>query len=382
MKLSPVRRLWVMALFLLLQCSLNLAHAHKPSDSYLVLRVNENTITGQWDIALRDLEYAIGLDANADGNITWGELKAKHDEIAKFALTRLSISADGAACQSQPTDHLVDEHSDGTYAVLQFSTTCANHRLLTLEVEYSLFFDIDAQHKGLLRLDDVSGTRSAIFSADSRVQRIVLAETSPLEQFATFVKEGVWHIWIGFDHILFILSLLLPSVLIYRQGRWHPAEKAAPVFWDVLRVVTAFTLAHSLTLTLAALEVISLPSRLVEATIAASVVLAAINNLRPVVLGRRWLVALLFGLIHGFGFASVLADLGLPQGQMLLALVGFNLGVEIGQLAIVCAFLPAAFVVRASGLYLRLIMFGGSGVIATLALIWFVERAMDVKILT
>ena len=184
----------------------------------------------------------------------------------------------------------------------------------------------------------------------------MIAEVSLLKQFLTFCLEGVWHIWIGFDHILFILSLLLPSVLVYRDRQWRPAPKPAPVFWDVLKVVTAFTVAHSITLSLAALGVLSLPSRLVESTIAASVVLAALNNLRPLVLGRRWLVAFCFGLIHGFGFASVLADLGLPQDALLLALVGFNLGVEVGQLCIVIAFLPLAFLARGSLLYRRGVM--------------------------
>ena len=101
----------------------------------------------------------------------------------------------------------------------------------------------------------------------------------------------------------------------------------------MLKVVTAFTLAHSITLSLAALQVISLPSRLVESTIALSVVVAALNNLRGTIERRRWVMAFVFGLIHGFGFASVLADLGLPQGALVLALVGFNLGVELGQMA-------------------------------------------------
>ena len=114
----------------------------------------------------------------------------------------------------------------------------------------------------------------------------------------------------------------------------------------MLWVVTAFTLAHSITLTLAALRLVELPSRLVESAIAASVVLAAVNNLVPVVERRRWMVAFAFGLIHGFGFASVLAELGLPQETLVLSLLGFNLGVELGQLAIVAVFLPTAYALR------------------------------------
>ncbi len=159
----------------------------------------------------------------------------------------------------------------------------------------------------------------------------------------------MWHIWIGFDHILFLLSLLLPAVLIWRASRWQAVETFRAAFVDVFRIVTSFTVAHSITLSLATLGFVSLPSRWVESAIAASVVLAALNNLWPLFHGRRWMVAFGFGLIHGFGFASVLVDLGLPRETLVLALVGFNLGVEAGQLAIVALFLPLAFALRRTG---------------------------------
>src|SRR5260221_198986 len=136
---------------------------------------------------------------------------------------------------------------------------------------------------------------------------------------------------IGLGHILFLLSLLLPAVLVLEGGRWQAVARFPPAFWEVFKIVTSFTVAHSITLSLAALGVISLPSRLVESAIATSVVLAALNNVFPLVHGRRWMVAFAFGLIHGFGFASVLRDLSLPHGALLIALVGFNLGVEVGH---------------------------------------------------
>jgi hypothetical protein len=370
----------VRLLALLLCCLSTVALAHKPSDSYLALGVDAAVVRGQWDIALRDLEFAIGLDADGNGEITWGELRAKRSEIEAYAFSRLKINAGGNACTTTPADFLVDDHSDGAYAVLRFAVACGTPAPGTLEVSYSLFFDLDPTHRGLLRLERGGTVATHVLSPERPRLSLRAGEGTLLSQFLDYAKEGVWHIWIGFDHILFLVSLLLPSVLSLRENKWRAADRFQTVFWDVFKVVTSFTVAHSITLSLAALSVIALPSRLVESTIALSVVLAALNNLKPVVAERRWAVAFAFGLIHGFGFASVLADLGLPQGALLTALVGFNLGVEAGQLAIVGAFLPLAFYMRGSWFYQRVIFTLGSAAIALVAAVWLAERALDVKL--
>jgi len=356
------------------------AQAHKASDSYLSLAVQGERIDGQWDIALRDVEMAVGLDANGDASITWDEVRARHEAIATYALARLQLSSDGTACPLRVTAHLVDTHTDGAYAVLRLQGSCAAP-VAALRVDYGLLFDIDPQHKGLLRLTHGAATSTAIFAPDASSQVLQLAVPSRWRQFADYVRHGVWHIWIGFDHILFLVSLLLPAVLVRHAGCWKERETLKASVLDVVRIVTAFTLAHSLTLTLAALGALSLPSRLVESAIAASVVLAALNNLWPLVHRWRAAVAFAFGLIHGFGFASVLADLGLPQDALVVSLVGFNVGVELGQLAIVAAFLPLAHALRRGLFYRRVVLGGGSALIALLAMVWLAERAFDLKLL-
>lgn len=359
------------------------AHAHKPSDSYLTLKIDGERIEGRWDIALRDLDYAIGLDANQDGAITWGELKAKQAEIAAYALSRLTLGPANAPCEPVVSEQLVDNHSDGAYTVVRFTATCGAAPNV-LNVDYRLFFDLDPQHRGLLNLTAHGATRAGILSADASKQQFKLAELSKTEQFIDYGKEGVFHIWTGFDHMLFVLSLLLPAVLVRSRvptQTWQPAPSFKAAFWDLLRVVTAFTVAHSITLSLAALGVIRLPSRLVESCIAASVVLAALNNVRPVVYGGRWVIAFFFGLIHGFGFASVLTALGLPQETLLLALVAFNLGVEAGQLAIVAVFLPVAYALRDSWVYRRIILVWISILVAAIAGVWLIERAFNLQLL-
>jgi HupE / UreJ protein len=359
------------------------ASAHKPSDSYLTVTVSDEGLSGQWDIALRDLDFALGLDADGNGEITWGETRAKHAEIAAYALARLALRADGAACTVEPGAQQIDEHTDGAYTVLPLTIRCAKVPA-TLAIDYTLFADLDPQHRGLLKLQALGSTRSAVLGPQAPTQNFELKAVDRWAQFSDYLREGVWHIWIGFDHILFLLSLLLPSVLAWQAAarRWQAAEHFRAAFIDVLKVVTAFTLAHSITLSLAALGVIELPSRWVESVIAASIVVAALNNVWPRVIGRLWMVAFGFGLVHGFGFASVLADLGLPRDALVLALVGFNVGVELGQLAIVLVFLPLAFALRRTRFYQRWVMVGGSLVIALLAAMWFVERAFEVKLLS
>ncbi|TAH11290.1 MAG: HupE/UreJ family protein [Curvibacter sp.] len=372
------RNFWYSGLLAALGLCALPAWAHKASDSYLVLQVNGAQVTGQWDIALRDIDFAIGLDADGNADITWGELRARHADIAAWATSALTLER-GGVCPLRVIQHQVDEHTDGAYAVLTLEATCPAAGG-DLALHYRLLFELDALHRGLLRLELDGLTHSAVLSPDAAHPRFAVGEASRLSQFGQFLVQGVWHIWIGFDHILFLLSLLLPVVLVRRKGAWQGVGRFRDALREVLWVVTAFTAAHSITLSLAALRLVELPSRWVESAIALSVVLAAANNLRPVVGERRWMVAFGFGLIHGFGFASVLAELGLPQETLVLSLVGFNLGVEVGQLAIVAVFLPLIFLLRNTPFYRGGIFVGGSLLTMAIALVWLAERVLDLQL--
>jgi hypothetical protein len=372
--------IWLRYFFSLVFALAAPAWAHKASDSYLALDVKGAQVSGQWDIALRDIDFAMGLDTDGNGEITWGELRTRHADLAAWAFSALALER-GGVCQLQVTQHQVDDHTDGAYAVLKFAGTCpASAGDVTLN--YRLLFDLDALHRGLLRLDLEGLTRSAVFSPDTARQSFSPGAPSRLAQFGQFFVQGVWHIWIGFDHILFLLSLLLPVVLVRAAGHWRGVDRFGDALREVLWVVTSFTAAHSITLSLAALGLVTLPSRLVESAIAISVVLAALNNLRPMVSDRRWMVAFGFGLIHGFGFASVLTELGLPQEALVLSLVGFNVGVETGQLAIVAVFLPLIYVLRNTRFYRQGLFVGGSVITMAIALVWLTERLLDIKLIS
>jgi hypothetical protein len=372
------RRLFLLLALWLLQAP---AWAHKPSDSYLTLRATTGSsdIAIRWDIALRDLDYVLQLDRDGNGEINWGEVRQRSDDITRLATSRLDLSSAGQPCTwSSASPLMLDQHSDGTYAVLSLTAQCA--RLSgALDARYSLLFDVDPSHRGLVQwiAPGSDKVQALVFGTESAGQSLALQPPGAWRTLRQYLVDGVWHIWIGYDHILFLLALLLPAVLVRRDGQWQGTPHLAGAVKEVLKVVTAFTLAHSITLSLAALGVVSLPSRLVESAIAASVVVAALSNLRGTLESRRWIMAFAFGLLHGFGFASVLADLGLPQGALVLALVGFNVGVEVGQLAIVAVFLPVAFSLRATGFYRVGVLKFGSLLVALLASWWLVQRLFN-----
>ena len=324
------------------------AWAHKPSDAQLRLDVAGDRVTGRLDIAVRDLDSALAID-DGDGQLTWGELTAAAPRIAQYIDARVHL----AGCPLAQGEPALVELSDGAYWSTPLSARCAPR---ALDLAYALLFDIDAQHRGLVHVG-----RQTVIVRDASPIHVELDNATSLR---TFVREGIWHIWIGFDHILFLLCLILPAV--WRRDSLR--ESCVEVF----EIVTAFTLAHSITLVISAVGLFTLPARFVETAIALSVVAAALNNLVRAI-DARWAVAFALGLLHGFGFSSVLVDLGLPSHELIGALLGFNVGVELGQAAIVLAVLPVLYVLRRTLAY-RALLFAGSGAVVVIATIWSYQR--------
>ncbi len=414
---------WLIALLALLPLA---AFAHKESDAYLNLRTdaaNPNVLHGQFDIALRDLAYVIDIDADGDSSLTWGEVKAHRDAIERYALGGLTIKGDGLTCAMHPNGQRVDAHNDGSYDVIDFDAVCDKEIPNRLAVDYRLFQDVDPYHRGIVTIHAGDRVASAVLGPNTPTATLDLREPDRWSQFKSFMVDGVWHIWTGPDHLLFILSLLLPAVL-YRAAQkngsgdsgpetgktrhlvaafghpgaefalaldggaahatapagWLPAPKLSRAMIELVKVISGFTVSHSVTLTLSVLGYVNLPSRLVESGIALSIIIAAVNNIYPVVTRRAWLVAFAFGLIHGLGFASALAGLSLPPAAMAASLGGFSMGVELGQEAIVLPFLPLAFLLRRTRFYQVGVLRWGSLLIIAIATLWLVQRAFDVVI--
>jgi len=362
--------------------------AHKSSDSYLQLDARPGALALRWDIALRDLDVALDLDADADGKLTWGEVRTAWPRIEAYATARLAI--DG--CPLKTGEHGLERRSDGAYAVLHLSSTCTLPS--SPAIRYSLFAEVDPTHRGIAKVErpgepvvltvldpqraGAAGTAAAASAAASAMASAAAAEAPSRWQF---LVEGIRHILGGYDHVLFLLCLLLPAVMRRREGRWQPAGRLSQAILPVASIVTAFTVAHSITLALAALKLVSLPSWFIEPAIAVTIVLAAIDNVWPVFPVRRVVVTFCFGLIHGFGFASVLAELNLPTADFVWALLQFNLGLEAGQLMVVVAATGILFGLRHWARYRQVAIRGGSFVAMAIAGLWFVERIANIKLL-
>lgn len=351
------------------------AHAHVASNGFLVANVNGQDMSGSVELAVRDVELAVGVDANRDGKVTWGELRDAEPQLARYLAQHVFFAAQGQECRVSFDALEVNDRVDGSYAWLPFKARCpAGVRQLT--IRYTVMDGIDPSHRGLLTLTAATAVQTGVLGgAGERTAFAVLAPSSS-RAFVEYFHAGIWHILSGIDHLLFLLSLLLPAVLLRRGRQWEPVPQARPALISIFKVVTAFTLAHSLTLTLAALNIVRLPSRLTESVIAGSIIIAALNNIFPIVTETRARIAFAFGLLHGFGFASVLADMGLPQGARLVSLIAFNLGIETGQLAVVLAIMPLIYGLRSGAFYRRALMPWGSAAIAAVALVWLVQRAI------
>jgi hypothetical protein len=386
--------------FLLIILALpTLAPAHLPDQSYIYLQVLKDSIKGRYEITASDLNRALGLELPKE--LKEEDLNPHLAKIQEYLRENSSFSTekDGRykIVFTEPT--VLDGGYLGDFAQINFDLEGMSGVPDTLDVSYDAFVKDVSGHKSLLLIEqnwkagifNNESIHSLEFSRNDTKQKLEIVEGSLWQGFKAMVRSGVWHIWIGFDHILFLIALLLPSVLTRRlsdedfapenekKGFWKPTEEFKPALIKVIKIVTCFTIAHTVTLSLAALGIVELPSRLVESIIAFSIALAAFHNIRPLVNGREWIIAFGFGLFHGFGFASVLAEKGLGGDYLVLSLFGFNLGVEIGQLAIILLLFPVLFLLRKTSFY-KIILIAGSVFLIFVSIYLFVERAFDIDL--
>ncbi len=369
-----MRRIFII-LALALSCFGGAASAHSASTAYLNVTARGSDLIVQWSIALRDLDDAIGIDANGDGDVTWGELKSQLAAIDAYALSRLTLTADGAACTPGPVDHLVDQLGDGGYAVLRFHAACPRTPGV-IGVHYGLLFDLDPLHRGLLSLNADGAVHAAALSPE-HPDVAFDASPAPWATASSFFAAGVMHLLTGVDHMLFITMLLVPALLVAGSEEADDRFRFPPrrVFLETVKVLSAFTAAHATTLTLSVLQIVHIPVRLSETGIAITILVTAVDNIAHILPRRRWPLAFCFGLIHGLGFANALGPLDLPMGALALALVSFNLGLEAVQIGIAAVILPLGVIVRRHHVLSRFAVPTISGAVAMLAAALIVDRA-------
>jgi hypothetical protein len=316
-----------------LLCACSAVFAHTSGSSFLALRAEgASTVHADWDFDVRDLNQSLQLDADGDGAVTWAEILAARPEIESLVLARTHLGSSGGACTVKSTDvPAIAEHGDGPYLRFIATFSCPPGPLL---LDHSGWFGFDAGHRALLEYEAVGGARTqAILASSAKQWR---ATESRLAHLVRFLVEGMHHLITGYDHLAFLGVLLLALARRRRSGESSPLPQ---MLKRALAVITAFTLAHSLTLGLAATGHIRVPSQAVEIAIALSVMIAALLNLSRGASEHGWKLAFAFGLVHGLGFAGALAELA--SGSIdLFALAAFNVGIETAQIAIAAASVP------------------------------------------
>ncbi|MHA7810654.1 MAG: HupE/UreJ family protein [Marinobacter adhaerens] len=373
--MTVTRGIWLALLTVTLVFVSGMASAHKASDSFLYLDNGPTEL--RIDVALRDLALLTSIDSNGDRQVSGQELRQARSEITRTVESALTFSNSSGNCDLAGRKWGISAHSDGLYSAARYAIQCPDGEP-PRALEYNLLFEQDALHRGLVSLDYDGQKHLTVLGPDSRTLDLTGTDTTGyFGVFTTFVYEGVIHLLIGLDHILFLLVLVIPATLSTSKNQASSGQSPAlrGRLLELAGIITAFTLAHSITLALAALNIVSLPIAWVETVIALSIGLAALNVAWPILGRKTWKLAFGFGLVHGFGFASVLGDLTSGVSGLAVALAGFNLGVELGQLALLVVGFPVLYYLGKNRIYQEgavPVMLAGIGAIS---LFWVVQRA-------
>ncbi len=391
-----VRRLasWMVTCALMLASGAALAH--KGSDAYLDVReavppAGASVSAAQaaeyrfaLSVALKDLDLVVSVDANADGQVTWAEVKTAAPDVARLLDQVVQLESSAAPCRLDWQPDGVERRSDGVYARMAATAVCPLNQSLALR--YSLFNDTDAGHR--LLVTGRLGNQDLLTTASPQNPNAIALRAGSLDQGGNFGRIGtvgdyfslgMSHLLEGYDHLAFLLALVLPLQLrlLRRQTNPGTGRDETAVWMTLLRTITAFTIGHSITLMMAAVGWVRVSPAWIEPIIALSIAVAALLNLRPVVWLRADVLALAFGLVHGFGFAGLLLDAAAPPGLLPWALLGFNLGVEAGQLLAVAGWVVLSQMFVGRIWYQPVVVRFGSVLLSLVAVWWFWERVRD-----
>jgi hypothetical protein len=371
------------------------AEAHRNDESYLYLDIGDTALSGRVELPYRDVREVFGLELTGRADSLRDELAANYDQITDYLLSTTSIGTGGATwpIRFDGDVELLEEGDVGDdglgYALLPFDVELDVDAVPEqIDVTFVPFLaEIENRNNITLIANDwqrgvveEETNELIVHTLDEPSGTVNLGESNQWGNFRRSIDLGVDHIRTGPDHIFFVMVLLLPSVLVIVLGTWRPVDRFSTALIRVVIVATMFTVAHSITFTLAGLDLLPLPpSKLVETLIALSIAAAALHNIKPVFGHREWLIAFVFGLFHGMGFAGLVQELDINRSTQLVSLLGRNVGIEIGQLVIIAITFPALFLLRRTRVYLPL-MYTGSIVLAALSLTWVYERITETEV--
>jgi len=357
------------------------SNAHEPGEHYVWLAVDDSGLHGKVEISVDDLVQLDGIDLDPSVTLTTESLMPFEARIRAYVGERFGITTGDTPLTVDLISVEARSFDEGNYAEVNFRAATDRSAATDLQIRDEMLYETGRTHRGiLLTTSDTKGNKNPegnfalVFNANNTSQALNIDEPGGLLTNVQLIWQGVLHIWFGFDHVLFLLCLLLTAVLVREQGKWQAASDLKTVFWNVLKIVTMFTLAHSITLFLAGLDYARLPARPVESIIALSIIVVALSNIIGKFDSKKLVLVVAFGLFHGLGFASVMSVLPFRMENILAVVLSFNLGVELGQIAIVLAVLPLLFLIRKQSWYVPVVVKGASAVLIVIASVWLYER--------
>lgn len=365
------------------------AVAHNLGQSYVYFQIREDAISARVEMPVKELNEVLELGFLAEKKVRMDDVEPHMEQIRAYVDEHLTLDCAPQTCNLVFQEYGFLNTTFAQFLTLEYALDGFQEIPEAIDVTYDVILEQLPQHTNMLLVEEnwMTGTFQnestplMIFRQPEQTQTLDLTSGSLWQGFSAVVYLGIIHIVEGIDHVLFLVALLLPSVLMRRDdAMWQPVGKFSTAFVYIIKIATAFTIAHSITLCLATLQIVQVPSRIVESIIAASIGLAAVDIFYPIFRGRSWLIIFLFGLFHGFGFADVLAELGVTSQNAFLSLFGFNLGVEIGQLMIIAVVFPLLYLLRRQQFYSGFVIKTGASMLGVMSLYWFIERAFDVNI--
>ena len=358
------------------------AFSHADGEDYVFFKFLTTEIKGEFQINSKDLENLLQQQPGDDDPSRLTLFKGNIDRIQQYITDNFKIAPSGGSEYSIQFLEPKMLGKEGGFLVIPFRVPVGSSVPRVLDIQHTMFHSTNPRHRGLLlvQYDAYTDTNfgpertSLVFGPHNPQQTLDLDNVPGLISQSGMIYQGMLHIWAGIDHILFLLALILPTVLMREKERLVPVETFSSSFKKLLVIITVFTIAHSVTLLLASLDLVTVSSRMVEPVIALSIALAALNNIYNFVTrGALWIV-LFLGLFHGLGFASVMANLPFRMEDLLQMVIRFNIGVELGQIVIVAVIFPLLYMMRDKALYQPAILRGGSWVLVAVSLYWMFER--------